>query len=819
MKIFSLRSFYFYVFCIFKFLISENIVAQTIPEPERVRSYDVLHYNINVTPDIAQKKIAGTVIGQVVPLDNNFNILELDAVAFKVFNVKINGVDVNSYTNTGKQIQIMLDRVYSTNDTITYEISYECFPQRGFYFVHPTELDPSHPYQFWTQGEGEDNKHWIPIYDYPNDKSTSEIYVTVDENFKTISNGSLVETQVSESTGKKTDHWAMDKPHVSYLIMLGGGDYHIFEEHFEHLPIQSYIDQHKIAEGEYSFRRTDDMVGLFNNKFGVWYPWANYKQVVVKDFIYGGMENTTATVLNERAYFDQHVEDHYTSEPLIAHELGHQWWGDLITCKNWSELWLNESFATYSDDLWNLHVNGKDEFDYGIMKNGDAFYRAEKRLGRFSIWAGRGSVTANIYDKGAVTLNMMRDVVGDSLFYMSLQSFLLDNAFKTVETQDLVNSFNKIAGASNVRGMNDFKWMFDQWIWNAGYPEFEVSYTYDDVLRQLKYKVKQTQKIDSLTPVFQMPLKILIKSEAGEQIEEIFIKDADEGFVFTLIDKPSYIVFNHENTYLAKTDYKRSHSEAYEQTLKNYYAINRISAIREIKNFEYDKIIPEILNTVLLNDEFWGARYEAAMTLSKFDKKRVREVLREAYYKNDNPKVKRGVIDAIGIIGNDEDKNFINNILKTEQDEYLIAEALKSGLKVYPREEYRDKLINFKDNGSHRNVVVNAVLDGLDSLSRINPDAKIKDALISIAFGKDIDGRVRAKAVDALRFYAADPQVKSLAKKYLDWNFRVMEESLIQLLGRSEDRSMITTLKELDAKTTDDAIHKQIDKAIKKLEK
>lgn len=804
-------------FCLFIFLSSS--ISQTVPEPERVRTYDVLHYKINVTPDISQKKITGTVIGQLIPLDNNFDILELDGVALKIFSVKVNGQEVNSYTNTGKKIEIMLDKVYNTNDTITYEISYECFPQRGFYFVHPTELDPSHPYQFWTQGEGEDNKHWIPIYDYPNDKSTSEIYVTTDDNFKTISNGFLTETLVSGLVGKKTDHWVMDKPHVSYLIMLGGGDYHIFEEHFEHLPVQSYIDKNKIAEGEYSFRRTDDMVGLFNNKFGVWYPWANYKQVVVKDFVYGGMENTTATVLNERAYFDQHVEDHYTSEPLIAHELGHQWWGDLITCKNWSELWLNESFATYSDDLWNLHVNGKDEYDYGIMKNGDAFFRAEKRLGRYSIWAGRGSVTANNYDKGAVTLNMMRDVVGDSLFFMSLQTFLLDNAFKTVETQDLVNSFNKIAGASNVRGMNDFKWMFDQWIWQAGYPEFDVSYTYDENLRQLKYHVKQTQKIDSLTPVFMMPLKILIKSEAGEQVEEIFVKDADEEFIFTLVDKPQYIVFNHENTYLTKTNYKRSHSEAYEQALKNSYAINRISAIREIKGFEYDKIIPEIMNTVLLNGNFWGERYEAAMTLSKFDKKRVREVLREAYFKNEHPKVKRGIIEALGIIGNDEDKNFINNILKAEEDNYIIAEALKSGWKIYPRDEYRDMLISFKDKESHRHAVRSAVIDGLDSLSKIKPDDKIKTALISIAFGKDVDGRVRAKAVDALRFYATDVEVKALAKKHLDWNFRVMEESLIQLLGRSEDKSMIALLKEHDAKTTDDALKKEIDKSIKKLEK
>jgi aminopeptidase N len=208
-------------FCLF---ISNFLNAQTVPEPERVRTYDVLHYNISVTPDITQKKITGTVIGQFVPIDNNFDILELDGVALKIFSVKINGAEVNSYTNTGKKIEIMLDKVYSTNDTITYEISYECFPQRGFYFVHPTELDPSHPYQFWTQGEGEDNKHWIPIYDYPNDKSTTEIYVTIDENFKTISNGYLAETLVAESTGKKTDHWVMDKPHVSYLIMLGGGD-------------------------------------------------------------------------------------------------------------------------------------------------------------------------------------------------------------------------------------------------------------------------------------------------------------------------------------------------------------------------------------------------------------------------------------------------------------------------------------------------------------------------------------------------------------------------------------------------------------------
>jgi len=186
--------------------------------------------------------------------------------------------------------------------------------------------------------------------------------------------------------------------------MLGAGDYHIVKDNKANIPIESYVYQNKQNEGEYSFRNTGAMLELFNEYFNYPYPWVNYKQIVVKDFIYGGMENTTATVLNERSYYTPEIENDYSSDGLIAHELGHQWWGDLTTCRNWSELWLNESFATFCNDIWTQKFHGEDEFDYEILKNQDDAVRAQNRVGKFSIWAGNGSLTANNYSKGSVII-------------------------------------------------------------------------------------------------------------------------------------------------------------------------------------------------------------------------------------------------------------------------------------------------------------------------------------------------------------------------------------------------------------------------------
>jgi aminopeptidase N len=453
--------------------------AQEKNAPERLRTYDVQHIKMNINIDWDKKMIIGVVETKIVPLTDGFNEFEVDAVAMNVNFITDKDGKKLPYDYDDKKLHIILGKSYTTNDTITYTVDYNCIPQSGLYFVYPQELTPTYTNQIWTQGEGEDNRYWIPIYDYPNDKTTTEMYVTVENKYTTLSNGYL-ESKTPVGGDKYTAHWVQDKPHSTYLIMLGVGEYHIVEDSWNGIPVQSYVYPDRKKDGEYSFRNTAKMTEMFSEKYGVVYPWAKYAQITVKDFIYGGMENTSATVLNERSYYSPEIEKDYSAEGLISHELGHQWWGDLITCRNWNEMWLNESFATYSDALWTEARYGKDDYDYQILRNGDNAIRVDSATGRFPIWAGYGSVTTNIYDKGSVIINTFRYILGEN-FYPSLKTFLIDYGYKNVVTQDLVDAINKTMNSrANIDGPPaDYKWMFDQWIWKAGYPEFEVDYLYN----------------------------------------------------------------------------------------------------------------------------------------------------------------------------------------------------------------------------------------------------------------------------------------------------------------------------------------------------
>ena len=469
------------VLVIFFLLFTNSLFSQYIPASERVRTYDVQHIKIDVSFDWDEKKVVGECETTIVPLSDGFTEFEVDAIAFDIQSVRDKNNEDLKYEYDGKSIKVMLNESHSITDTIVYSINYTCKPQKGLYFIYPTELNPSLPYQIWTQGQGADNKHWIPIYDYPNDKATTEMFITTKRGIETLSNGYLKSSKKIEGTDEKLDHWVMDKSHSSYLIMVAVGDFDIIEDDYKGIPIQSYVDKDKREVGEFSFRNTGEMVRVFSERFGYEYPWSKYGQVVVADFVYGGMENTTATVLNRRAYYTPELEDDYSAEGLISHELAHMWWGDLTTCRNWNEIWLNESFATYGNGLWKLESKGKDEYDYEMLLNGDEAIRVDTSIARLPIWAGYGSLRENVYDKGAVIINTFKYILGDK-FYPSLATFLKDNEYGVVETKDLLDAINKTWNDNPNLDQPplDFKWMFDQWIWKAGYLELEVKYEYDE---------------------------------------------------------------------------------------------------------------------------------------------------------------------------------------------------------------------------------------------------------------------------------------------------------------------------------------------------
>jgi aminopeptidase N len=790
------------------------------------------------------KKVIGECTTTIVPLADGFSEFEVDAVAFKNLYVKDASGSNLSYDYDGKKIKIKLPSAYSAGDTIRYTINYDCQPQRGLYFVYPTELNPSNPYQVWTQGQGEDNKHWIPIYDYPNDKATSEIYINVDEKFTTVSNGYLDYTKAESGIMGKTDHWVQDKPHPSYLIMLAVGEFRAVNDEGDGIPIISYGWKDREEESKYSFRNTPAMMKVYNERFGYKYPWANYKQVIVKDFIYGGMENTAATVLNERTYYTPEVETDYSSDNLISHELTHQWWGDLTTCRNWSEIWLNESFATYGTALWKeIYYGdaGKDEYDYYILRAQDDAIKADSTKKRLPIWAGYGEITENSYDKGASMLHTFRHILGDEKFFASLQTFLKDNEFKNVVTQDLIDAVNK-----TMNDGKDYRWMFDQWIYKAGYPEFRVTHEYNDTTKQLKLTVRQVQKLDSLTPLFRAPVDVRIKTVLEDKIERIEVtSEESQTFTFNVDSEPKIVHFDYGNKILDK-----SYLPFSSDFTGTPNAIDRITSLRNelisvidltdgrsnyfnlqqsgMAAVHYSDDTMNEYKSLLLGDKFWGVRVEAAKFLGSLrdagllkinfeGKLTPRKILLDAYSRQTDSRVKREILKALGNFKNKKISEFIKEKIENEKNLYIVADGITALSNSLPPEDVYDAVIPYINVKSHRHVVLNAVVEALDSADNYIDDERIKEALKDVAFGIDVESRLRTKAIKGLKKYAKDDEIKSLAKKHLYYNFRPTKIALMELLAESGDKSMIEPLSIIGLNTSDEALVKAYDAAAKKL--
>ncbi|MBK8551597.1 MAG: M1 family metallopeptidase [Ignavibacteria bacterium] len=785
--------------------------------------------------DWNEKKVMGEVETRILPLADNFREFEVDAVGFNSVSVRDEKDIDPKFDYDGKKIKIYPVEDHSASDTIVYTVNYTCQPQRGLYFIYPTDLDPSMPFQIWTQGGQEDNRYWIPVYDYPNDKTTFEVYVTVDEKFKTLSNGYLENSKVLSASNQRQDHWVMHKPNSTYLIMLAAGEFEITEESYNTLPVQFYTDRNILkSESDYTLRNTPEMIQVLERRFGYKYPWNKYAQVVVENFLYGGMENTSATVLNRNVIYNREAEKDYSSDALIAHELGHQWFGDLVTCSNWSDLWLNESFGEYSTSLWKEHYFGKDEYDYEIYLNGEKSIGAEITNGRYPVWAGYGLVNENIYQKGSVILNTFRHVLGDSVFFRSMKNFLNKYEYKNIVADDLINVINETYSSAN-KSNTDYRWMFDQWIRKAGYPEFKVRYDYDEDSKQLVMYVRQLQTTDSLTPVFRMPIDVRLKTVLEDRIERIEINDNDEIFYFNLSSKPELVVFDYGNKILDITGYNKSFEEWKAQFELSGSAIDRIMALKGAELFlkedttetagkpEINSVQSEALKLfkiALETDKFWGVRAEAAKILSQnFISDRTSMVLKDSYDAQTDPRIKREILITFGDSKRSEDIAFIKAKIQNEKNDYIVAEGIRSLGKTLPAEEIFDAVNIFSGRTSHRNVIQYAVIESLDSASGKSEDVRIKNTIMNFAFGKDVEGVLRAKAIIALRKYAKDEDVKNLALKYADFNFMVVKSSLILLLSLSRDKSVIPFLVNMNNRTTDESMSRLISSSIKRLEK
>jgi len=535
---------------IFSLVFACSVTAQTsLNKFNRVRNIDIQNYIIRTNFGRGKKIVFGDTIVSFKPLKDNLKSFELDAVNldFESVTLENSGVDL-TYKTADNKISVTLDKLYSSTDIIAVKFKYSAQPKKGIYFVDEQKEDGKivRASQIWTQGEPEEARHWFPAYDFPDDKATSEQFITVERNETAIANGELIETIINPNQ-TKTFHYRMPVPHSTYLTSFVIGTYTKVSDSYRNIPLGYYVYTDKTSIVPKAYGRTKDMMRVFEELTKVDFPFNKYDQTIVANFTFGGMENVTATTMADTEIFLADFEfGRGAVEDLVAHELAHSWFGNLLTCKNWAELWLNEGFATYMEAAYREKAYGRKSYISKIRSNAEQFMIDDlinkKKHGLFNASAGNVDTLfdnpSTTYQKGGAVIHTLRETVGTDNFWKAINIYLTRHKFQNVETGDLRKVMEEVSG------MN-LDWFFAQWVYGTGHPKLNVKQIYNPQTKILDLTVSQVQNSGSSTPAaFLLPMEIEITTALETKTEKIEIKKRVEKFSINLGSQPSQIVFD-----------------------------------------------------------------------------------------------------------------------------------------------------------------------------------------------------------------------------------------------------------------------------------
>ena len=779
----------------------------------RDRTYDIQHLKLEVSFDQPQKMVFGTATYTITPINDGLRVIELDEIDLTFKSVTLNNKALNYSSEDGK-LRIDLDRAYDESEFFDIVINYQAQPKMGLYFIQPEEGYPDKPWQIWSQGEMEENRFWYPCYDFPNDRMTSEMIVTVPNGQIVISNGELVEVIENKVDNTKTYHWQENIPHVNYLNSLIVGNFVEIQDEWDGIPVNYYVEPQDSAKAKRSFAKTPDMVRFFSEKIGIRYPYEKYTQTTVSGFMWGGMENISATTLTNNTLHDQRADLDNTSDGLVAHELAHQWWGDLLTCKNWNHIWLNEGFATYFDALYVEHNLGKDEYLMEMEGNRKIYLREDSIEYRRPIVYNYYEDPYQMFDrhtyqKGAWVLQMIRYVLGDELWWKAIHYYGERFEGYIVETNDFRQAIEDATGKS-------VEWLFDEWLYRGGYPEYLVNWEWNADSNSVLLNVKQIQAINEVTPLFRMPIEIEISGEFGEKFYVINVDQQEETFEFQIPSKPQRVEFDPREQILKKLKFIKTKEELLNQLLYSNYTAGKIRAARWLGKFVDDKDVIKALSNVVSREKFWGVREQAAETLGKSEKREARDALIMAL-RDKKSDVRRKAIKSLSRFENDKRvEKALLNVFEKDSSYYAQAEAVRSLAKMnYDKASAICVQALFKD--SYNEVIRKAAFDGFIQLK--NPHG-IDHAFVWAAYGKPIRARVEAiRALGKLEKYDEN-RSKEIYDRLVEYlqedNFMVRNES-VKALADIGNPDTIALLEDVEAHEYHFRWKQIVRKAIKKL--
>ena len=637
---------------------------------ERSHDYDALHYRLQFRFDERNKTYWGENSITLQPLKDNFNQCILDAEDFTVTAVTNSNKDL-PFKQTDKKLIIYFSKKYDFKEKITFTVKYfEKNPGKGLTFGEATENNPA---QINTYSWPEEAHHWFPCFDYPNDKVTNELVATVKSNYKVLSNGKLIKVTEDKKNKTKTFHWSQDIPHSTYLVMMAAGPYVVINDSLGTLPINYWVYIKDVPNAMRSFKKTPEMLDFFNKAFDFPYPWAKYDQVCIAGYG-GGMENTTATTLGHDVIHDERAEQDFSSHALVAHELAHQWWGNTITERTWSNVWLSESFATYSEYLFARFDQGEEEGAVNLLKKKQRYLEEAKAEYIRPLVFNRYNdpwdiMDAHAYPKGAVILHMLRFVMGDKPFFRALKHFLNKHAFQAVDTHDLMTAIKEATG-------QNLDWFFEQWVFKPGHPVFEVSYDWTETTGKLVLKVNQTQDRSKNIPIYRTPVVIGIVTPGEKITKKIRLSKINDEFEFEIKQRPLMVRFDEGNYLLKELIFDKELPELIYQ-LKNDDVIGRSWAASELYKYKDNPAAISALIESAGGDSSWFARKSAVESLGK-----LKEITHIEFFKKKfsdrNSEVRAASLKVLGDYKNPGLVSFLKKQFKSDNSYLVQAEALEA---------------------------------------------------------------------------------------------------------------------------------------------
>lgn len=580
--------------------------SDVVYRASHTRINDLLHTKLEVRFDWAKAYLFGKATLTFKPYFYPTSQLVLDAKGMDLHSIAMvtaNGNTPLQYSYDSLQITIDLGRKYKREETYTIAIDYTAKPNelpeggslaitsdKGLYFINNDGSDPNKPMQIWTQGETESNSAWFPTIDKPNERTTEEIYITIEDKYTTLSNGLLMSSK-KNADGTRTDYWKMDKPHAPYLFMMAIGEYAVVKDSWNGLAVDYYVEPEYAQYAKDIFGNTPEMMTFYSKILNYTFPWPKYAQVIVRDYVSGAMENTTATVHGE---FVQQTDRELLdgdNEDVISHELFHQWFGDLVTTESWSNIPLNESFATYGEYLWREYKYGRDYADEHLQQDYDSYMSESQskmeNMIRFDYASREDMFDSHSYSKGGCILHMLRKYVGDDAFFTALNKYLTDNAYQSVEIHNLRLAFEAVTG-------EDLNWFFNEWFFNSGHPVLYVAYGYDEVTGKASVSVEQLQSDPA--PIYTLPVDVDVYVNGVATRHRIVIERPSETFFFDVEAQPDFINFDAENMLLAEITDNMAFEEQLAQYRLSPLYLDRYNALTQIAYSQgyYDEAIDAV---------------------------------------------------------------------------------------------------------------------------------------------------------------------------------------------------------------------------------